>query len=44
VANTWLRRAIEEGKVEKNKKPVRYKATRQVEDTVPVNEQRLMFD
>ena len=44
VANTWLKRAIEEGKVEKNNKPVRYKARRQVEDTVPVNEQRLMFD
>ena len=44
VANTWLGRAIEEGKVEKNKKPVRYKATLQIEDSVPVNEQRLMFD
>ena len=44
VASKLLKRAVEEGKVEKDKKPVRYKATRQVEDTGSVNEQRLLFD
>ncbi len=43
-ANKLLKRAVEDGKVEKKKKPVRYKAIKHAEDAGPVNEQRLLFD